>query len=58
MHALFLGMKMLSLMMVKMEVEGWMPPMAVGEGTPVTHPRSPAPNRTVALETRTDGSIN
>ena len=49
---------MLSLMMVKMEVEGWMPPMAVGEGTPVTRPRSPVPTQTVALETRTDGSMN
>ena len=49
---------MLSLMMVKMEVKEWMPPMAVGEGTPVTHPRSPALTQTVALETQTDGSMN
>ena len=44
--------------MVKMEVKGWMPPMAVGEGTQATHPRSPAATQTVALETRTDGSMN
>ena len=44
---------MLSLMMVKVVMEGWMPPLGE-EGIPVMTTQSPVLTQMIALETQTD----